>query len=67
MWLAACLWARKGVDMGWGEDSIFRTEAPRWRDRGLSKCLDILELLVGPGDGSTVGDPCLLARGSGLG
>lgn len=69
MWLAACLWAKKGVEMGRGGGVGFHFQnrgSTMERNGGFPKCLEIPELLVGRGDGSTVGDPRLPARGSGL-
>lgn len=64
--MAGCLSVGKkggGDEGGVGEDSIFRTEGTQWRKGGFPKCLEIPELSVGQGDGSTVRDPCLLGWG----
>lgn len=59
MWLAAWLWAKKGVEMGvgWGR-TPFSERGNLVEERGIAKCLGILELAArGRGDGSTFGDP----------
>lgn len=40
MWLAAWLWAQKGVGMGmgWGEDSISTAEGTQSKTRTFPKC-----------------------------
>lgn len=66
MWLAACLWAKKGVEMGvgWGRTPFSKRREPGGGEGGFPKYLEIPELVVGQGEGSTVGDPRLQTWGN---
>lgn len=63
MWLAAWLWAKKGVEMGvgWGR-TPFSERGNLVEERGIAKCLGILELAARAGEmGAHLG---ILSRGA---
>lgn len=51
MWLAACLWAKKGVEMGVGWGSTPFSERKEHRGEGVSKILGNSRACGGPGRG----------------
>lgn len=66
MWLAAWLWAKKGVEMGvgWGR-TPFSERGNLVEERGIAKCLGILELAARAGEmGAHLGIPSRGAWGS---
>ena len=63
-WLPVC-GRKKGWRWGWGGGGLhFQSGGNAVEERGFPKCLGILELAAGWGDGGTFGDPCLRAQGS---